>query len=278
MKRILILLAFVAPLGAQTSSLRYPQARKVDVVDNYFGTKVADPYRWMEDLDSPDVKSWVEAENAVTFEVSRQRCRCARNCASASPSCGTTRRSRCRPSRAAAGSTPATRACSASPSSTGANRWAARGQRGHRSERVLAGRLALPLLRLGAVAGREAPRLRAVGGRVGLVHLLRAHAADGKPLSDEIRWVKFSGLSWTKDGKGFFYGRYPEPPRWQGAAAGRARQEDLLPRARHAAVRRPARLRAARGTDAVHRPPSTRRAATCSSSRTRARATRTSCS
>jgi prolyl oligopeptidase len=35
---------------------------------------------------------------------------------------------------------------------------------------------------------------------------------DGKPLDDTIRWVKFSGISWTKDGKGFFYGRYPEPP------------------------------------------------------------------
>ena len=34
----------------------------------------------------------------------------------------------------------------------------------------------------------------------------------GRQLPDTIRWVKFSSLSWTKDGKGFFYGRYPEPP------------------------------------------------------------------
>src|SRR5205814_9589287 len=32
-----------------------------------------------------------------------------------------------------------------------------------------------------------------------------------KDLSDEIKWVKFSGVSWTKDGKGFFYSRYDEP-------------------------------------------------------------------
>src|SRR5512138_2332716 len=57
---------FVALPGAQTAGGKYPPAKKGTVVDNYFGTKVADPYRWMEDLDSPDVKSWVDAENAVT--------------------------------------------------------------------------------------------------------------------------------------------------------------------------------------------------------------------
>src|ERR1700724_1885798 len=34
----------------------------------------------------------------------------------------------------------------------------------------------------------------------------------GKQLPDEIKWVKFSGIAWTEDGKGFFYGRYPGPP------------------------------------------------------------------
>ena len=34
----------------------------------------------------------------------------------------------------------------------------------------------------------------------------------GKQLPDAILWVKFSGIAWTEDGKGFFYGRYPEPP------------------------------------------------------------------
>src|SRR5580704_5234422 len=50
----------------QAQTLKYPPARRGDVVDNYFGTKVADPYRWMEDLNSPEVKQWVDAENAVT--------------------------------------------------------------------------------------------------------------------------------------------------------------------------------------------------------------------
>lgn len=49
--------------------LTYPVARKADQVDDYFGTAVADPYRWMEDLDSPEVAAWVEQENTLTRSV-----------------------------------------------------------------------------------------------------------------------------------------------------------------------------------------------------------------
>jgi prolyl oligopeptidase len=45
----------------------YPVTQKGTQVDDYFGTKVADPYRWLEDDQSPEVKKWVEAENKVTF-------------------------------------------------------------------------------------------------------------------------------------------------------------------------------------------------------------------
>src|SRR6266478_418490 len=47
--------------------LTYPETKRGDVVDNYFGTSVPDPYRWLEDDNSPEVSAWVEAENKVTF-------------------------------------------------------------------------------------------------------------------------------------------------------------------------------------------------------------------
>ncbi|MBV9959275.1 MAG: S9 family peptidase, partial [Acidobacteria bacterium] len=45
----------------------YPQARRGDQMDDYFGTKVADPYRWLEDADSAETRAWVEAQNQITF-------------------------------------------------------------------------------------------------------------------------------------------------------------------------------------------------------------------
>ena len=46
--------------------MTYPNTRKSDQVDDYHGTKVADPYRWLEDDNSPETAAWVKAENDVT--------------------------------------------------------------------------------------------------------------------------------------------------------------------------------------------------------------------
>ncbi len=67
---MLILFAVVIAFAAcakEPARLAYPQTKKVDQIDDYFGTKVADPYRWLEDDNAEDTKAWVQAENAVTF-------------------------------------------------------------------------------------------------------------------------------------------------------------------------------------------------------------------
>lgn len=68
MKLRYLLLASAAYVGTAEAQLSYPAAKKVDQVDDYFGTKVEDPYRWLEDDNSTETKDWVTAENKVTFD------------------------------------------------------------------------------------------------------------------------------------------------------------------------------------------------------------------
>ena len=67
MRRIIFLLSIaLLPSVMSAQKIVYPQTAREDVVDEYFGTRVADPYRWLEDDRSARTKAWVEAENAVT--------------------------------------------------------------------------------------------------------------------------------------------------------------------------------------------------------------------
>ncbi len=63
----LIIFALMLIQCQEPFRLEYPETQKVDVVDNYFGVEVPDPYRWLEDDNSPETKAWVEAQNKVTF-------------------------------------------------------------------------------------------------------------------------------------------------------------------------------------------------------------------
>jgi len=47
--------------------LNYPETKKVDTIDNYFGENIKDPYRWLEDDRSESTEDWVKAQNKVTF-------------------------------------------------------------------------------------------------------------------------------------------------------------------------------------------------------------------
>src|SRR3954447_4445766 len=53
--------------SANDPKLVYPVTKRIEQVDDYFGTKVYDPYRWLEDETSAETKAWVEEENRLTF-------------------------------------------------------------------------------------------------------------------------------------------------------------------------------------------------------------------
>src|SRR5260370_7619440 len=64
-----LMLSLLTLVSAQTnsSSFTYPQPRRGDQVDDYHGTKIADPYRCLEDTDSAETHPWAEPENKVTL-------------------------------------------------------------------------------------------------------------------------------------------------------------------------------------------------------------------
>lgn len=67
-KALLFLIVFAVWFASCTDSskIQYPDTKKVDQEDEYFGVKVEDPYRWLEDDRSPETEDWVKAQNQVT--------------------------------------------------------------------------------------------------------------------------------------------------------------------------------------------------------------------
>ncbi|WP_243315983.1 prolyl oligopeptidase family serine peptidase [Geothrix paludis] len=209
-------LAITTALSAQTP-LTYPLTRKGDVVDDFFGTKVADPYRWLEDDSSAETKAWVEAQNKVTFAYLAQI-----------PQRATIRERMTRLWDFEKFTAPFKRG----------GRYFYSYNTGLQNQSVLyvtedpkaKGRVLLDpntLSKDGTVALSGASFTEDGGLMAYSVSVAGSDwqtwkvrdVATGKDLSDEIRWSKASGASWLKDGSGFFYSRY-EAPKEGGALTG----------------------------------------------------------
>ena len=194
---------------AQAQTLQYPSARKGDVVDDYHGTKVADPYRWLEDPDSPESRSWIEAENRLTNAYladipTRVAIRDRLTKLWNYPKFGSPFRK--------------------------AGRYFFFKNDGLQNQSVLYKQASLSAdpetlldpnllsedgtVALSTLAVTDDGRLLAYGTAASgsdWEEFRVREVARGKDRPDHLKWIKFSGASWTKDGAGFFYSRYPEP-------------------------------------------------------------------
>lgn len=196
-------------LSVAAGPIQYPESKKVEVVDVYHGTSVSDPFRWLEDDNAAETKSWVEQQNAVTFRYLDGI-----------------------PQRAGIKS-KLTKLWNyerfGSPNKEGGKYFYSRND-GLQPQAVLyvADSLtAEPRVLLDPNTYRDDGTVALSGTVPNEQGTLLAYGiadagsdwntwrirdiATGKDLADEIRWVKFSAASWTKDGKGFFYTRYAEP-------------------------------------------------------------------
>lgn len=187
----------------------YPEAPRSDVVDDYHGTQVADPYRPLEDPDSDPTRAWIEAENKITDaflgaipqrDAIRDRLTRLWDYEKFSP-----------------------------PGQKGGKLFFTHNT-GLQNQSILFvlnsidgdPRLLLDPNKLsadGTVALTGA--VPSEDGKL-LAYGVAAAGSDwnewkvrdiqtGDDLDDHLKWIKFSSASWTPDGQGFFYGRFPEP-------------------------------------------------------------------
>lgn len=196
-------------MTAAQTPFEYPPSAQSAQVDTYHGIPVADPYRWLENPDSPETRAWIEAQNQLTFGFLQ--------------------------------TIPAREAIQkrltqlwdyekySIPFKEG-DRYFYFKNDGLQNQSVLYtlksledtptvlldpnqlspdGTIALSGLELSEDGSLIAYGLSTAGSdwqewRV-------RDVATGTDLPDRLQWVKFSGAAWTKDGKGFFYSRYDEP-------------------------------------------------------------------
>jgi len=198
------------PTSPTRPPFHYPPTRKSSQVDDYHGTEVADPYRWLEDVDAPETRAWVQAQNAVTFaflEAIPQREAIHRRLTELW-------------SYERVGVPTHKAGC-----------WFYFRNDGLQNQPVLYRTEGTPdappvvlldpnLLSadgtsaLGVTAVSEDGRLLAYsiaesGSDWNVIRV--KNVATGAGLPDELKWVKFSSIAWRHDGAGFYYSRYPAP-------------------------------------------------------------------
>jgi prolyl oligopeptidase len=191
------------------AAIEYPVSRKDDLVETLHGTAVPDPYRWLEDDQAEETKQWVAAQNKVTSQY-----------LDAIP-----QRGEIRERLSALWNFERTDA----PVEYG-GRWFFSYNSGLQNQAVLKvsdtmdgeGRVLLDsnalskdgTVSLADYAPSEDGKLLAYSisrGGSDWNEILVRDVTTGKDLTDHLKWVKFSGISWAKDGSGFYYSRYDAP-------------------------------------------------------------------
>ena len=195
------------------SNLLYPKSKVVDQIDDYHGTKINDPFRWLEDVDSEETKNWVVEQNKLTFDYLESI-----------------------PARA--------RFKQRLTELWNFERYGLPRQYGKtyfytynnglRNQNVLYTASSIDEAGLTTQKLLLDPNLLSQDGTVALSGYVPSDdgkylaygvaesgsdwnvwrvrdVATGQDLSDTIRWVKFSTVAWTSDHLGFFYSRYDEP-------------------------------------------------------------------
>jgi prolyl oligopeptidase len=201
---------FMNPNAVETTlELSYPAARQAEQTDDYFGTTVSDPYRWMEDVDSPELKTWIDAENELTQRYLAQI-----------PFRETIERRLMELINFERYTAPARRG----------TRYFYSHNSGLQNQNVLYWQEGLdgePKLLLDPNTFSEDGTVAISGISITDDGLLAAYSitdagsdwlkwhvrnvTTGEDLPDVVEWSKFSGASWLKDGSGFFYQGYDAP-------------------------------------------------------------------
>jgi prolyl oligopeptidase len=207
---LLVLLLVPALLAAQSRArLEYPKTRQVEQIDDYFGTKVRDPYRWLEDDNSQETKAWVAAQNQLTFAYLAaipERQRIARRLTELwdYERYGL-------PTKEGAAYVYAHN----SGLQNQAVLYRARGLDATPETLLDPNGLSQDgTVSLAGTSFSEDGTLLAWASASGGSDWIEWHlreVATGRDLPDLVRWSKFSGASWRKDGSGFFYSRYAAP-------------------------------------------------------------------